>query len=155
VGWPEGANVVIADPNTASKVDPGDGQAAPLLQDETFVPRSTNGGATWTGVRVLGRKPGEVTCSNTALVYDLAVAPQAQAAGSLPGDRGCGQRGRFQPGVAATTSLYSPAFFLWPASQVVATRQRVKTTVTRFKAGTFADATTIPAKPGEVIILIL
>jgi len=49
-----------------------------------------------------------------------------------------------------TTSLYGPAFFLWPGSQVVATRQDYSYAV---KAGTFAGATTVAAKPGEVLIL--
>lgn len=51
---------------------------------------------------------------------------------------------------AATASLYGPAFFLWPGSQTVATRQDYTYAV---KAGTFAGATTVAAKPGEVLIL--
>src|SRR5207249_7074535 len=51
---------------------------------------------------------------------------------------------------ATTASLYGPAFFLWPTSQVVATRQDYSYAV---KAGTFAGATTVAAKPGEVLIL--
>jgi uncharacterized protein (TIGR03437 family) len=50
----------------------------------------------------------------------------------------------------STPSLYEPAFFLWPGSQVVATRQDYSYAV---KAGSFAGATTVAAKPGEVIIL--
>lgn len=50
----------------------------------------------------------------------------------------------------ATASQYGPAFFLWPDSQVVATRQDYSYVV---KAGTFPGATTAAAKPGEVIIL--
>jgi uncharacterized protein (TIGR03437 family) len=51
---------------------------------------------------------------------------------------------------AATASVYGPAFFLWPNSQTVATRQDYTYAV---KAGTFAGATTLAAKPGEVLIL--
>jgi uncharacterized protein (TIGR03437 family) len=51
---------------------------------------------------------------------------------------------------AATASLYGPAFFLWPGSQTVATRQDYTYAV---KAGTFAGAITVAAKPGEVLIL--
>ena len=51
---------------------------------------------------------------------------------------------------ATTANVYGPAFFLWPGSQVVATRQDYSYAV---KAGTFAGATTVAAKPGEVIIL--
>jgi uncharacterized protein (TIGR03437 family) len=52
--------------------------------------------------------------------------------------------------VTVTASLYGPAFFPWPGNQPVATRQDFSFAV---KAGTFAGATTVPAKPGEVIIL--
>jgi uncharacterized protein (TIGR03437 family) len=51
---------------------------------------------------------------------------------------------------ATTANAYGPAFFTWPSSQVVATRQDYSYAV---KAGTFAGATTVPAKPGDVIIL--
>lgn len=51
---------------------------------------------------------------------------------------------------AASASVYVPAFFLWPNSQVVATRQDYGYAV---KAGTFTGATTVAAKPGEVLIL--
>lgn len=51
---------------------------------------------------------------------------------------------------STTASLYGPAFFAWPGSQAVATRQDYSYAV---KPGTFAGATTIAAKPGEVIIL--
>jgi uncharacterized protein (TIGR03437 family) len=52
--------------------------------------------------------------------------------------------------VATTASVFDPAFFLWPGSQAVATRQDFSFVA---KAGTFAGATTIPAKPGDVVIL--
>src|SRR5262249_2483984 len=45
---------------------------------------------------------------------------------------------------------YMPAFFMWPASQPVATHADFSLAA---KPGTFAGATTIAAKPGEVIIL--
>ena len=45
---------------------------------------------------------------------------------------------------------YGPAFFPWPNNQVVATRQDFSLAA---KNGTFAGATTVPAKPGDVIIL--
>ena len=51
---------------------------------------------------------------------------------------------------STTASAYGPAFFLWPGSQVVATRQDYTYAA---KAGTFAGSTTVPAKPGDVIIL--
>jgi uncharacterized protein (TIGR03437 family) len=51
---------------------------------------------------------------------------------------------------ASTVSAYSPAFFSWPGNQVVATRTDYSYAV---KAGTFAGATTVAAKPGDVIVL--
>jgi len=50
----------------------------------------------------------------------------------------------------ATADAYGPAFFVWPANQVVATRTDYSYAV---KAGTFAGTTTIPAKPGDVLVL--
>jgi len=51
---------------------------------------------------------------------------------------------------ATTATAYGPAFFTWPNNQVVATRQDYSYAV---KAGTFAGATTVAAKPGDVLIL--
>jgi uncharacterized protein (TIGR03437 family) len=49
-----------------------------------------------------------------------------------------------------TAAAYGPAFFTWPGSQAVATRQDFSFAA---KAGTFAGTTTVAAKPGDVIIL--
>ena len=51
---------------------------------------------------------------------------------------------------ATTASSYGPAFFTWPGNQVVATRTDYSYAV---KAGTFAGASTVAAKPGDVIVL--
>jgi uncharacterized protein (TIGR03437 family) len=51
---------------------------------------------------------------------------------------------------SATASAYGPAFFVWPGNQAVATRTDYSYAV---KPGTFAGATTVAAKPGDVIIL--
>jgi uncharacterized protein (TIGR03437 family) len=51
---------------------------------------------------------------------------------------------------SATASAYGPSFFVWPGNQVVATRTDYSYAV---KPGTFAGATTVAAKPGDVIIL--
>jgi uncharacterized protein (TIGR03437 family) len=51
---------------------------------------------------------------------------------------------------ATKASVYVPAFFAWPGNQVVATRTDYSYAV---KAGTFAGATTVAAKPGDVIVL--
>jgi uncharacterized protein (TIGR03437 family) len=50
----------------------------------------------------------------------------------------------------ATVAAQAPAFFLWPGNQAVATRQDGSLAV---KPGTFAGATTVAAKPGDVLIL--
>jgi uncharacterized protein (TIGR03437 family) len=50
----------------------------------------------------------------------------------------------------ATSAQFGPAFFAWPRNQPVATRQDFTLAA---KNGTFAGATTVAAKPGEVIIL--
>jgi len=50
----------------------------------------------------------------------------------------------------AVGSPYGPAFFQWPNNQVVATRQDFSFAA---KAGTFAGAATVPAKPGDVLVL--
>src|SRR5271165_1093311 len=49
-----------------------------------------------------------------------------------------------------TSNQYGPAFFAWPNMQPVATRQDFSWAV---KNGTFSGTTTVPAKPGDVIIL--
>ncbi len=49
-----------------------------------------------------------------------------------------------------TSGEFSPAFFAWPGNQVVATHLDFSVAA---KAGTFSGLTTIPAKPGETIIL--
>lgn len=51
---------------------------------------------------------------------------------------------------SVTAAQYSPAFFSWPGNQVVATHLDFSYAA---KAGTFASVTTVPAKPGETIIL--
>ena len=51
----------------------------------------------------------------------------------------------------ATVVAQDPAFFLWPGNQAVATRNSDASLAV--KAGTFAGATTAPAKPGDVLIL--
>jgi len=53
--------------------------------------------------------------------------------------------------VTANAVAQAPAFFLWPGSQVVATRNSDGGLAV--KDGTFAGATTVAAKPGDVLIL--
>jgi uncharacterized protein (TIGR03437 family) len=53
--------------------------------------------------------------------------------------------------VTANVAAQSPAFFLWPGSQVVATRNADGSWAV--KDGTFAGTTTVAAKPGDVLLL--
>jgi len=53
-------------------------------------------------------------------------------------------------GTASLYGLYAPAFFLWPANQPVATRTDFSSAA---KSGSIAGAVTVPAKPGDTIIL--
>jgi uncharacterized protein (TIGR03437 family) len=53
--------------------------------------------------------------------------------------------------VTATVVAQMPAFFLWPNNQVVATRNSDASLAV--KNGTFPGATTVAAKPGDVLIL--
>src|SRR5450759_3337128 len=53
--------------------------------------------------------------------------------------------------VTADVVAQSPAFFLWPGSQAVATRNSDASLAV--KDGTFPGATTVAAKPGDVLIL--
>jgi len=52
--------------------------------------------------------------------------------------------------ITATVSQFAPAFFPWPNGQPVATRQDFSFAAA---AGTFAGAGTVPAKPGDTVIL--
>jgi len=54
------------------------------------------------------------------------------------------------PAATVTAQQFSPAFFVWPNGQPAATHADYSLAV---KNGTFAGATTVPAKPGEAIIL--
>jgi uncharacterized protein (TIGR03437 family) len=54
------------------------------------------------------------------------------------------------PPVTTTAGTYGPAFFPWPNGQIVATRQDYSYAA---KAGSFPTLTTVPAKPGDVLIL--
>jgi uncharacterized protein (TIGR03437 family) len=54
------------------------------------------------------------------------------------------------PVFSSTSATFGPAFFLWPNNYVVATYQSYAWAV---KNGEFAGATTVPAKPGDVLIL--
>ncbi|HLG95124.1 MAG TPA: IPT/TIG domain-containing protein [Bryobacteraceae bacterium] len=54
------------------------------------------------------------------------------------------------PVFKTTAAEFAPAFFTWPGSQVVATRQDFSLAV---KPGTFSGTTTVAAKPGDVLIL--
>jgi len=52
--------------------------------------------------------------------------------------------------LTVTSSQYSPAFFLWPNNQAVATQQNYSLAA---KSGTLPGLSTVPAKPGDILIL--
>jgi uncharacterized protein (TIGR03437 family) len=101
---------------------------------------------TLNGVSVsMGGKPAYVYYTQPSqlnvLAPDLAPGPATVTVTTAAGT---------SAGVTATVSQYGPAFFLWPSNQVVATRQDFSFAV---KPGTFAGATTVAAKPGDVLVL--
>ena len=81
--------------------------------------------------------PGQINVQ----VPDLGTGPM-QVAVTTPGGVSAAFPANSQP--------YSPAFFLWPSSQPVATHADYSFAA---QNGTFPNATTLPAKPGEVITL--
>ena len=83
-------------------------------------------------------RPGE---PETVLAPDVAFGPLPLTV-TTPG----GTSATF----TVTSNQYGPAFFEWPNAQPVATRQDFSWAV---KNGTFPGTTTVPAKPGDVIIL--
>jgi photosystem II stability/assembly factor-like uncharacterized protein len=93
-----GMEVVRADPNaaaTAYAIGP---------TDESTVSKTTDGGATWTMVRLLGcGSLTQVICTNPSVIYDLVVAPQAQAAASTPAIASVVNAAGFQPGIVANS----------------------------------------------------
>jgi uncharacterized protein (TIGR03437 family) len=58
--------------------------------------------------------------------------------------------GGTSPTFMVTSKEYGPAFFQWPNSQPIATRLDYTDAV---KDGTFSGVSTVPAKPGETIVL--
>jgi len=54
------------------------------------------------------------------------------------------------PAFSSTSAIYGPAFFQWPNNYAVATYQDFSYAV---KNGEFPSVTTVPAKPGDVLIL--
>jgi uncharacterized protein (TIGR03437 family) len=52
--------------------------------------------------------------------------------------------------LTATANPLSPAFFLWPSNQAVATHTDGTFAV---KNGTFSGVATVPAKPGEFVVV--
>ena len=58
--------------------------------------------------------------------------------------------GQTSAAATVTSTQFAPAFFLWPGSQAVATRQDYSLAV---KPDTFTGVTTVAAKPGDILIL--
>ena len=117
------------------------------------------GTATWDGAIVNGKLPTTLS-GVTVTIGGQAAHPYFVSPGQINlivPDIGAGP----QPVVVTApngtssaftvaASLYGPAFFVWPGNQVVATRTDYSLAVSN---GTFPGATTVAAKPGEVLIL--
>jgi len=91
--------------------------------------------------------------SQKAFVYFVSptqINVQAPDVGSGPVPVTVTTAGGTSVSVTANVVAQAPAFFLWPGNQAVATRQDASLAV---KNGTFAGATTVAAKPGDVLIL--
>ena len=98
------------------------------------------------GVSVtLGGQPAYVYFVSTGqinfIIPDVPAGPQQVVVSNAAGSSSA---------VNATVSDFGPAFFQWPASQVVATTQSFAYVA---ETGTFPAVATTPAKPGDVIIL--
>jgi uncharacterized protein (TIGR03437 family) len=92
--------------------------------------------------------------STAAYVYYISptqINVQAPDVGTGPVPVTVTTPGGTSAAVTATVVAQSPAFFLWPGNQVVGTRNSDASLAV--KAGTFAGATTVAAKPGDVLIL--
>ncbi len=113
---------------------------------------------TWDKFIVNGKLPNEVdgvsvtVGSQQAFVYYISptqINVQAPDVGTGPVPVTVKTPSGTSVAVTATVASASPAFFLWPGSQAVATRQDASLAV---KNGTFGSAT-VAAKPGDVLIL--
>jgi uncharacterized protein (TIGR03437 family) len=92
--------------------------------------------------------------SKSAFVYFISpgqINVQAPDVGTGPVPVTVTTAGGTSVAVTANVVAQSPAFFLWPGSQAVATRNADASLAV--KNGTFAGATTAAAKPGDVLIL--
>ena len=114
---------------------------------------------TWANAIVNGQLP--TTLDNVSVsvggkpAYVYFVSPQQINA--VAPDAGTGTMsvtvttpGGTSAAVSTNAQTVSPAFFLWANQYAVATRQDFSWAV---KNGTFSGTTTVPAKPGDVIIL--
>jgi len=114
---------------------------------------------TWAGHIVNGNLPTSLdgvsvnVGSKQAYVYFISptqINAQVPDVGTGPVPVTVQTPGGTSTAITTTISSQSPAFFLWPGNQAVATRQDASLAV---KPGTFTGATTVAAKPGDVIIL--
>ncbi|MEO8595038.1 MAG: choice-of-anchor V domain-containing protein [Candidatus Solibacter sp.] len=115
---------------------------------------------TWDKFIVNGNLPtslGGVSVNiGSKLAYVYFVSPgqinvQAPDVGAGPVPVTVSTPGGTSIALTANVSAQAPAFFLWPGNQAVATRNSDNSLAV--KDGTFAGATTVAAKPGDVLIL--
>ena len=145
------ANGVVNGASFASGVVPGSWLT---IQGTNLAPQTD----TWDKFIVGGKLPTSVdgvsvnVGSKQAFVYYISptqINVQAPDVGTGPVPVTVTTPSGTSAAVTATVAAASPAFFLWPGSQSVATRQDASLAV---KNGTFGSPT-VAAKPGDVLIL--
>jgi uncharacterized protein (TIGR03437 family) len=101
---------------------------------------------TFDGVTVtVGGQPAYLSYVSSAQI-NLIVPEVAAGAQDVVVKNSVGASAAFSANVSST----GPAFFVWPKNQAVATLLNYTLAA---EAGTFAGATTAPAKPGDVVVL--
>jgi uncharacterized protein (TIGR03437 family) len=150
------ANGVVNGASFAPGIVPGSWLT--ITGDNLAPPSVPAAGDTWDKFIVNGKLPTDVdgvsvtVGSQPAFVYYISktqINVQAPDVGTGPVPVTVKTPGGTSVAVTATVASVSPAFFLWPGSQAVATRQDASLAV---KNGTFGSAT-VAAKPGDVLIL--
>lgn len=151
-----GTPVVTAVANAAGG-QPGVGSSAFVsIYGSNFTPLSYDD---WSKAIMNGQLPKQLDGVGVTIggkpAYIYAITPgqinvQAPDVGNGPVQVVVTTGGGASAPFATNSQQYSPAFFPWPGNQPVATHLDYSLAV---KNGTFSGITTVPAKPGEVIIL--
>jgi uncharacterized protein (TIGR03437 family) len=114
---------------------------------------------TWDTAILNGHLPASIGCSSVSIggkpAYVYFVSPtqinvQAPDVGQGPLQVQVTNAAGTSDAATATSQQFGPAFFLWTGKYAVATRQDFSLAA---KANLFQGLTTVPAKPGDIIIL--